>query len=144
MKNEWGTPKEIFNILDEEFHFTLDPCANKTRLLKKDVISLDILDNGLKYNWHNHRVFVNPPYSDDNIRRWIIKCFEERQSAEVIVLLIPVTKTGTGYFHRFVIHTAEIRFIKGRISFVPLEGQKSSSNPLYSMICIWRKRRPPE
>ncbi len=25
--NEWGTPKELFDELDTEFHFTLDPCS---------------------------------------------------------------------------------------------------------------------
>ena len=27
--NEWATPKSLFDILDEEFLFTLDPCATK-------------------------------------------------------------------------------------------------------------------
>ena len=27
--NEWATPKDLFDILDEEFLFTLDPCATK-------------------------------------------------------------------------------------------------------------------
>ena len=25
----WETPKDFFNKLNDEFHFTLDPCANK-------------------------------------------------------------------------------------------------------------------
>ena len=24
---EWATPKKVFDILNEEFHFTLDPCC---------------------------------------------------------------------------------------------------------------------
>lgn len=27
---EWATPQELFDILDSEFHFNLDPCANET------------------------------------------------------------------------------------------------------------------
>ena len=27
--NEWATPKDIFDILDEEFLFGLDPCDTK-------------------------------------------------------------------------------------------------------------------
>jgi len=26
---EWATPQELFDELDAEFHFTLDPCATK-------------------------------------------------------------------------------------------------------------------
>ena len=26
--NEWATPQDFFNKLNEEFHFTLDPCSN--------------------------------------------------------------------------------------------------------------------
>ena len=27
--NEWETPQELFDALDKEFHFTLDPCATR-------------------------------------------------------------------------------------------------------------------
>jgi len=27
--NEWATPQQFYNELNEEFHFTLDPCATK-------------------------------------------------------------------------------------------------------------------
>lgn len=27
-KEDWETPIDFFNILDEEFHFSLDPCAD--------------------------------------------------------------------------------------------------------------------
>lgn len=26
---EWGTPQKLFNKLNQEFNFTLDPCASK-------------------------------------------------------------------------------------------------------------------
>ena len=26
---EWETPQELFDELDEEFHFNLDPCATR-------------------------------------------------------------------------------------------------------------------
>lgn len=27
--DEWATPQDFFDQLNKEFHFTLDPCANK-------------------------------------------------------------------------------------------------------------------
>ena len=29
--DEWSTPQELFNELDKEFHFTLDPCQCQVR-----------------------------------------------------------------------------------------------------------------
>lgn len=137
-KDEWGTPEDFFEELDKEFDFNLDPCANLKRKLKPDkILSLPKSIDGLQASWEGMSVYVNPPYSGNSIEKWIRKCYEERQRAKFIVLLIPVTRTGTKYFHECVIPHAEIRFIKGRIKFVPLAGQKTSSNPLYSMLCIW-------
>ena len=127
-KDDWGTPEHIYNELDNEFHFTLDPCP----FPKPEW-------DGLEINWSNERVFVNPPYSGSNIKLWIEKCFNERNNAEVIVMLIPTTKTGTKYFKKYVLDIgAEIRFITGRINFTPLAGQNDNSNPLYSLLIVWK------
>lgn len=143
-KDEWGTPFELFNELEKEFVFTLDPCADLSRRLKRQdiLVSLDIKygRDGLEYSWYNHRVFINPPYSGNNIKKWMKKAFDERHKSKCIVLLIPTTKTGTRYFKKYAIDVgAEFRFITGRVPFIPLAGQKESSNPLYSMLVIWRR-----
>jgi site-specific DNA-methyltransferase (adenine-specific) len=138
-KDEWGTPIRLFNELDNEFNFNLDPCSSKNRLLKPNIKCYYKEDDGLQQNWNGKNVFVNPPYSGNNIKKWIKKCYEEKDRANIIVLLIPATKTGTKYFHRYVIPHAEIRFVAGRINFIPLSGQNDNSNPLYSLLCIFRK-----
>jgi len=141
LKDEWGTPLDIFIDLDKEFNFTLDPCGIHNRVLKDGLNTLDtrLGMNGLTHNWKGQSVFVNPPYSGKNIQEWIEKCYAEKDNAHSIVLLIPATKTGTNYFHQYIIPYADIRFVKGRINFVPLAGQNDNSNPLYSIICIFRK-----
>ena len=96
--------------------------------------------DGLTLDWCNERVFVNPPYSGSNIKHWMMKCYEERNNADVIVMLLPTTKTGTKYFKEYVLDiNVETRFLTGRINFIPLAGQNDNSNPLYSMLIIWRK-----
>ncbi len=130
-KNDWGTPSELYNELDDEFHFTLDPCP----FPKPEW-------DGLQIDWSNENVFVNPPYSGNNIMNWMEKCYKEINKANVIVLLIPTTKTGTKYFKKYVLDIgAEIRFITGRVNFIPLARQNDNSNPLYSMLIIWRKNQ---
>ena len=47
--DNWATPTDLFNKLNEEFHFNLDPCANAynhkcDRYFTKE-------QDGLKQNW---------------------------------------------------------------------------------------------
>ena len=46
---EWATPQSFFDELDKEFHFDLDPCADKTNH-KCDVYFTKEV-NGLEQNW---------------------------------------------------------------------------------------------
>ena len=47
--NEWATPKWLFDELDNEFHFTLDPCC--THENAKCERHFTIEEDGLKQNW---------------------------------------------------------------------------------------------
>ena len=62
---EYETPIELFNSLNKEFHFTLDPCAtDKNHKCKK---YFTIRENGLIQDWAKDIVFVNPPYRKRNL-----------------------------------------------------------------------------
>lgn len=128
--DEWETPISLFNELNQEFHFTLDPCANEFNY--KCLKYFTINDNGLIQDWSNEIVFCNPPYS--NIKVWVKKCFEEYQKGTTIVLLIP-SRTDTKYFHEYIYKFAELRFIKGRLHF----NNSKNGAPFPSMLCIFNK-----
>jgi len=111
--NEWETPKPLFDKLDTEFHFTLDPCAtDKNHLCVKYFTKAD---DGLSKPWGNHRVFVNPPYGNA-IPKWVKKSYEESLRGALVVMLVPA-RTETRYWHEYCMK-GEIRFIKGRIGFI--------------------------
>lgn len=129
--NEWETPQDFFDILDHEFHFTLDPCC--TDLNHKCSFYFTKKDNGLVKSWFGHRVFCNPPYGVA-LKDWVRKAYNERNNAELIVMLIP-SRTDTSYFHDYIYHKAEIRFIKGRLRF----GNAKNYAPFPSMLVIFRK-----
>ena len=57
---EWPTPQDFFDTLNEEFDFTLDPCATSEN--KKCPVYFSKEQNGLLQDWGKHRVFCNPPY----------------------------------------------------------------------------------
>lgn len=129
--DEWETPQDFFNELNNEFHFTLDPCATKENAKCKKFYSKE--DNGLLKDWTGEIVFVNPPYGR-KIGKWVKKCHEEKA---LIVLLIPA-RTDTQYFHEYIYKkpSREIRFLKGRIKFIG-NNKKNGSAPFPSMIVVF-------
>lgn len=129
--NEWATPLALFQELDKEFGFTLDPCATPQNAKCKKFYTLE--DDGLKQIWGGHRVFCNPPYGRE-IGRWVEKCYREAQRGALVVALIPA-RTDTRYFHEFIWKKAkEIRFLRGRLHF----NESKQAAPFPSMIVIWK------
>lgn len=47
--SEWATPQELFNELDKEFNFTLDPCS--THENAKCKLHYTKKEDGLKKSW---------------------------------------------------------------------------------------------
>jgi len=128
--NEWSTPQAFYDKLNDEFHFTLDPCATHENTKCKKYYTVE--DNGLNKSWENEVVFCNPPYGRE-IKKWVKKAHEESKHA-TIVMLIPA-RTDTSYFHDYIYHKAKIRFIRGRLKF----GDSKNPAPFPSMVIIFDK-----
>ena len=129
--NEWATPKGLFDILDEEFLFTLDPCATKDNAKCSKFYTQE--DDGLSQDWGGERVFMNPPYGRE-IGKWIKKAYEEYEKGAIVVCLIPA-RTDTRYWHDYIFPHATIRFLKGRVKFE--NGNKPQSAPFPSAVVIF-------
>ena len=130
---EWATPQSFYQTLNEEFHFSLDPCASRTNAKCKIFFTKD--DDGVAKDWGTHRVFCNPPYGR-NMRLWARKCFEASQHGATVVLLAHA-RTDTQWFHCWVYgKAAEIRFIKGRLKF----GDGATPAPFPSLVAIFKPR----
>lgn len=97
--NEWATPQDFFDRLDEEFDFTLDPCATPENAKCSRYFTKG--GDGLSQDWSGDRVFMNPPYGRE-IGKWVKKAYEESQKGALVVCLIPA-RTDTSYWHEFVI-----------------------------------------
>ena len=120
---EWSTPKDVYDALNEEFHFTLDPCP-----LGGETEGLPTLFNP----WRGHRAFINPPYG-----RQTGKWLSVGREADLAVFLLPA-RTDVAWFHDIVLpHAAEIRFIRGRLTF----GEATTPAPFPSMVVIFRGGR---
>lgn len=129
--DDWATPPEVFAALDQEFHFDLDPCADESN--HKCDRFFTVQNDGLKQSWGGSRVFCNPPYGR-TIGQWVRKAYEEGHKAGTLVVLLIPARTDTRYFHDYILHRAEIRFIPGRLKF----GDAKNSAPFPSMVVIYR------
>lgn len=78
------------------------------------------------------RCFCNPPYSE--IAAWVKKAYLESSAPKTVIVLLIPARTDTRYFHEYILHRAEVRFIKGRLKF----GEATNSAPFPSMIVIYR------
>lgn len=127
----WATPQDFFDKLNEEFCFTLDPCATSDNAKCSSYYTKE--DDGLTKDWGGHTVFCNPPYGR-SIKDWVKKCYgESRKKDTTVVMLIPA-RTDTSYFHEYIYGKAELRFIRGRLKF----GDSHNSAPFPSMVVIYR------
>ena len=108
--DEWETPKELFDILNKKFVFTIDAACsiNNCKVFEKHYdnlnrtwikrpaflgseMDLDYVPNALIESWKNQRVFCNPPYS--NKKQWIKKAIHEVENNKcpVVVMILPFT-----------------------------------------------------
>ena len=126
----WATPQKFFDKLNEEFHFTLDPCATPDNAKCRKFYTSE--QNGLAQDWQGETVFCNPPYGRA-IAAWVKKCHDEAQKSDTKVVMLIPARTDTSYFHDYIYHQAELRFIRGRLHF----NESPQGAPFPSMVVIF-------
>jgi phage N-6-adenine-methyltransferase len=135
--DEWETPQDLFDLLDKEFHFTLDAAATMANTKCDRFLANFPGGDALMLDWWllsaNGAVWLNPPYS--RIKDFIKKAYEESLNDVIVVCLIP-SRTDTRYWHDYVMKAAEIRFIKGRLKF----GGAKNGAPFPSCIVVFDNR----
>lgn len=105
--DNYATPPDLYNELDNRFNFDFDPCPYNEG---------EIEQCGLEIDW-GQRNFVNPPYSRKLKEAFVKKGIEEMKKGKLSVFLIPVS-TSTKLFHDYIKPNAsEIIFVRGRIKF---------------------------
>lgn len=78
-------------------------------------------------------MFCNPPYGKE-ISKWVEKCYREGTKDNTLVVMLIPARTDTKYFHDYILHRAEIRFVSGRLKF----GDGKHGAPFPSMLVIFR------
>ena len=126
----WETPKDLFDKLNEEFHFALDVCATPENAKCEEFYTKE--QDGLKQPWKG-TVWCNPPYGRQ-IGEWVRRAFLASVSGSTVVMLLPA-RTDTKWFHDYIYkrNNVEIRFIRGRLKF----GGNKNSAPFPSMVVVF-------
>jgi len=108
---EWETPQWLFDLLNKEFHFSLDVCASEKNHKCKKYFSRQ--NNGLKQKWQE-TCWMNPPYGRE-IAQWMGKAKIESENGAIIVCLVPARPDTEWWWNNCI--QGEIRFIRGRLQW---------------------------
>jgi len=135
--NEWETPQDFYDKLNNQFKFTLDPCCTASSAKCSKYYTSQ--DDGLLQSWKDETVFVNPPYG--NIKAWVKKAHDESINHNAIVVMLIPARTDTKYWHDYIMTEADsIYFVKGRLKFG--NGMnKQNAAPFPSAVVVFDRRR---
>jgi hypothetical protein len=129
-KDEWLTPIEIINSLGE---FDLDPCSPINRPWSTAKKHYNVNDDGLKQTWEG-RVWLNPPYGKH------AEAFLKKGAAHGNCIALTFARTETKMFFSCVWEKATaILFIKGRLSFYHVSGEKGGTAGAPSVLIAYGK-----
>ena len=112
-QGDYSTPPDLFEAYDRIWHFTLDVCATADNAKCPHYFTPE--QDGLLQPWRG-TCWMNPPYHQTEIPKWIRKAYEEAQRGAVVVALLPV-RAGSAWFHDVVLPQAQVTFLRGRIKF---------------------------
>lgn len=139
-KDNWETPNDLFDKLNEEFNFDIDLCATEINTKCNRFIG----EKDCAYS-NNYSVpyfkcgYMNPPYGR-NIGKFVRKAYLAALDEKTVVCLLPA-RTDTKWWHNYCMRrNVEIRFLKGRVKFINpnKRDEKPQSAPFPSAIVIFR------
>lgn len=129
-ENEWYTPDVYIEAAREVFGglIALDPASSEiaNQVVKAErFFSKD--DNGLQRHWQAESIWMNPPYSQPEIRLFSEKLVAEWLAGHVgQAVALTHNYTDTAWFHTLANACDAICFTRGRIRFVNPEGKKAA------------------
>jgi phage N-6-adenine-methyltransferase len=127
---EWPTPQWLFDALDKEFGFSLDPCSTNGNAKCAKHFTKE--DDGLSKSWSDEVVFMNPPYGRE-IGRWMAKAHKAAMCEGATVVCLVPARTDTSWWHKWAMKH-EIRLLRGRLKF----GDSENSAPFPSALVVMR------
>lgn len=110
LRTDWATPRRLYEMLDQEFHFDRDVCATSANMQHETFFDADALNR----QWRGI-CWMNPPYGRE-IGKWIEKAYRSAQAGVATVVCLVPSRTDTQWWHEYCMR-GEVRFIRGRLRF---------------------------
>jgi hypothetical protein len=130
---DWLTPPAIIDALGGPDSFDLDPATPDAMPWATARSRYTRADNGLFKRWFG-RVWLNPPYTDDIIGKWMARLHAHGRGCALIF-----ARTETEMFFRHVWGgAAALLFLKGRLHFHYPDGRRAARNAgAPSVLCAY-------
>lgn len=125
--NEWYTPAEFVEDARRVMSvINLDPASSA---IAQETIRAEAFfsqhDDGLRHPWSG-RVWLNPPYSQPEIRLFAEKAVEEVKLGHVAeCIVLTHNYTDTAWFHTLGSEASAICLTRGRIRFLSPDGRRA-------------------
>ena len=124
-ESEWYTPRQYIEAARTCLgSIDLDPATAPVAQQTVRAARFFTRDNdGLRHEWRG-RIWLNPPYSQPDIARFIDKLLAEIGAGRATqAILLTHNYTDTGWFHAAAETCAALCFTRGRIRFVSASGE---------------------
>ena len=135
-RQEWRTPPDLFEVLDQEFEFHIDAAATKENALCAVWYGpgSEGHEDALSCEWiYSMTHFCNPGFG--NFLPWVEACIRAASERRCTVVLVGLVAPSTKWWTLAEQHAAQIRLCAPRPQFLPpvdANGRaavKQSSNP---------------
>lgn len=136
-RDEWRTPRFVFEFWARRFAFDVDLAATVHNTLCQDWIDRET--NSLEADWAGigqNVGWLNPPYSD--LEPWLEKARAEAARGFTTVTLLPVANGQLFYGRQVFGIASEVWFISGRLAFLDSSGKPRAGNTSGSMVAVYR------
>ena len=115
-RDDWETPNELFDLINEEFCFSIDGAADKRNFKVSRYYDGVQFEDAFKADPMFERIWLNPPYGQ-GIDAWIDLALRWRANGNLVVLLLPAS-TDTAWFHKLAEVATVTRLLSPRVQFV--------------------------
>ncbi|MCW5940663.1 MAG: helix-turn-helix domain-containing protein [Fimbriimonadaceae bacterium] len=130
-RQDWRTPRHLFEQLHREFRFTLDAAASEENALLP--VYFTEQRDGLSQSWAGHVAFCNPPFQHTS--RWVRKAHLEAQNGVTTVMVLPA-RPGNKIWQQIILPFYEVRYLPGRLHF---DGAEYPA-PFDTAVVVFRQR----
>lgn len=114
-RDDWETPNELFDLINEEFYFSLDGAA--TRENRKALAYFGDTVDAFKMTPARERIWLNPPYGQ-GINLWIELARRWYYEGNNLVALLLPASTASEWWQEIVREATVTKLLSPRVPFV--------------------------